>query len=80
MKSLDLAALAAILIGVTLILAGILQLPFSQTASGAGSVIIFMGPVPIFIGSGVPSILVVMMAAVLSAITIIAVILFRRRD
>jgi uncharacterized membrane protein len=66
-----------------LILIGILQLAPAQqptsTSSVAGGLIIFIGPIPIFIGSGTPSSLVIIMAVIMAALTVIGVIIFRRR-
>lgn len=78
MENLNKAALLLILVGMVIIVFAVLQsLPTIQTPSIAGGAVIFIGPIPIFLGWGAPAELILMLVILMVIFTLLGFILFR---
>ncbi|MDH5810862.1 MAG: DUF131 domain-containing protein [Candidatus Methanomethylicaceae archaeon] len=74
----DKFALLLIIAGVSIIILGIaLTLPNFQQISVTGGAVIFIGPIPIFLGWGAPSEIIFLLILLMLVLTVMGFFLFR---
>lgn len=71
-------ALLLVLAGVSIVLVGVaLSIQDLQPVSATGGAVIFIGPIPIFIGWGAPTEVTITLIILMIILTIIGLVLFR---
>ncbi|MEM2126134.1 MAG: DUF131 domain-containing protein [Candidatus Methanosuratincola sp.] len=74
----DKFAILLIIAGVSIIILGIaLTLPNFQQISVTGGAVIFIGPIPIFLGWGAPSEIIFLLILLMLVLTVMGFFLFR---
>lgn len=74
----DKFAFLLIIAGISIIILGIaLTLPNLQQISVTGGAVIFIGPIPIFLGWGAPSEIVFLLILLMLLLTVMGFVLFR---
>ncbi|MCX8182069.1 MAG: DUF131 domain-containing protein [Candidatus Methanomethyliaceae archaeon] len=74
----DKFALLLIIAGISIIILGIaITIPELQPTSVTGGAIIFIGPIPIFLGWGTPTEITILLMLLMLILTVLGLILFR---
>ncbi len=74
----DKFAFLLIIAGISIIILGVaLTIPEIQSTSTAGGAIIFIGPIPIFLGWGAPAEITLLLILLMLILTVMGLILFR---
>ena len=79
MVHLDKLSLILIVAGIFFVLAGVFQGAITlPEITGASGVVIFIGPIPVFIGWGEPSSLILILVVIMTILTIMGLLLHYR--
>jgi uncharacterized membrane protein len=76
MVHLDKLSSILIMVGIVFVLIGALQMSITlPETTGAGGVVIFIGPIPVFVGWGEPSSIILILVVIMAILTIMGLLL-----
>ena len=74
----DKFAFILVIAGISIIIFGVaLTIPEFENISAAGGAVIFIGPIPIFLGWGAPSEIIFLLILLMLVLTVMGLVLFR---